>query len=277
MFVRFRDTKHRLQCSLVETRRVAGRVHHEHIAQLGSIEAPPSVRERIEFWHRLHDRLAKLGNRVDPAAQAKVLGAVHARIPMVTLDEIEAAKLENAEADERFWSGLQDMHQDQANGHKQLAATAERVAAAGEAAATEAGANAAAAKERAARIRQGADVPGGLGKPMTYEDMIEYLRKSGFTNADLERMRLLTTLSETELRNEFFPEVHKATDRAIDQATRSFVRRRSIKHMADAWREGVEARQQGGARDELPEDYCEPTRKPEALAWLMGWDGEPLE
>jgi hypothetical protein len=277
VFIRFRQTTSRLQCSLVETRRVGGRVRHEHVAGLGSIEVPPSVRGRLEFWRRLHERLAKLGNRVDPATQAKVLGTIHARIPMVTLDEIEAAKLENAEADERLWSSLQGMHREQAEGQKQLAATAERAATAGEAAAAEAASKAAAAKERAERIKAGEDMPGGLGKPMTQEDIIEYLRKSGFTNADLERMRLLTTLSETELRNEPFPEVHKATDRAIDHATRSFVRRRSIKHMADAWREGVEARERGAAREELPKDYCEPTRKAEALAWLMGWDGEPLE
>jgi hypothetical protein len=38
MFVRFRETGRRLQCSLIETRRVDGKVRHEHIASLGSIE-----------------------------------------------------------------------------------------------------------------------------------------------------------------------------------------------------------------------------------------------
>jgi hypothetical protein len=31
MFPRFRQTRHRLQVSLVETRRETGKVHHEHI------------------------------------------------------------------------------------------------------------------------------------------------------------------------------------------------------------------------------------------------------
>ena len=54
----------RLQLSLIETRRCDGKVRHEHIASLGS-----SVAERIAFWTRLHERLAKLANRVDAATQ----------------------------------------------------------------------------------------------------------------------------------------------------------------------------------------------------------------
>jgi hypothetical protein len=72
MFVRFRQTKHRLQLSLVETRRIDGRVLHEHIASLGSIENPPTVRARTAFWQRLHERLAKLSNRIDPATQGRI-------------------------------------------------------------------------------------------------------------------------------------------------------------------------------------------------------------
>jgi hypothetical protein len=57
--------------SLVETRRVDGKVRQEHIAGLGSIEVPPSVADRITFWQRLHERFAKLSNRVDAATQTK--------------------------------------------------------------------------------------------------------------------------------------------------------------------------------------------------------------
>jgi hypothetical protein len=77
MFTRFRQTRYRLQVSLIETRRVGGKVHHEHVASLGSVKTPPSVPERIAFWL---DRLGKLSNRIDAATQGKVLGAVHARI-----------------------------------------------------------------------------------------------------------------------------------------------------------------------------------------------------
>jgi hypothetical protein len=87
MFVRFRGTRRRLQVSLVETRRIDGKVCHEHIASFGSVPKSASVDDRIAFWQRLHERLAKLTNRVDAAMQGKILGAIHARIPMVIVDE----------------------------------------------------------------------------------------------------------------------------------------------------------------------------------------------
>jgi hypothetical protein len=109
MFVRFRQAGHKLQTSLIETRRVDGKVRHEHIASLGSIILPPSVADRITFWQRLHDRLAKLSNRVTAEDQGKVLGAVHAKVPMVTADEQHALQLENAKADAPFWDRMADM------------------------------------------------------------------------------------------------------------------------------------------------------------------------
>src|SRR5262249_58499298 len=42
MLVHFRETPYGLAMSLVETRRENGKVRHEHIASLGSIETPPS-------------------------------------------------------------------------------------------------------------------------------------------------------------------------------------------------------------------------------------------
>ena len=90
MFVRFRDLAYRLQLSLVETRRLDGKVRHEHVASLGSIETPPTIADRIAFWSRLHERLGRLSNRIDGEMQGKVLGAVHARVPMITPDEQRA-------------------------------------------------------------------------------------------------------------------------------------------------------------------------------------------
>jgi hypothetical protein len=54
MLVHFRETPYGLAMSLVETRREKGKVRHEHVASLGSIETPPSVAARIEFWRGLH-------------------------------------------------------------------------------------------------------------------------------------------------------------------------------------------------------------------------------
>src|SRR4051794_40160558 len=94
MFVRFRTARRRLQASLIETHRVAGKVRHEHVASLGAIAAELSVADRIEFWRQLHQRLERLGNRFDAEAKAKLLGEVHARIPMVTIEEMRTLQIE---------------------------------------------------------------------------------------------------------------------------------------------------------------------------------------
>src|SRR5262245_11803485 len=96
MLVHFRETPYGLAMSLVETRRESGKVRHEHVASLGSIETPPSVAARIEFWRGLHERLAQLSNRLDAERRGKVIGAVHARVPMVMPDEQRALQLEKA-------------------------------------------------------------------------------------------------------------------------------------------------------------------------------------
>jgi hypothetical protein len=44
MFVRFRETGRRLQCSLIETRRANGKVQHEHIGSLGAVPISPLSR-----------------------------------------------------------------------------------------------------------------------------------------------------------------------------------------------------------------------------------------
>src|SRR5215510_13228510 len=90
MLVHFRETPYGLAMSLVETGRESGKVRHQHVASLGSIETPLSVAARIEFWRGLHERLDQLSNRPDAETRGKVIGAVHARVPMVTPDEQRA-------------------------------------------------------------------------------------------------------------------------------------------------------------------------------------------
>jgi hypothetical protein len=48
------------------------------------------VADRIAFWARLHDRITILSNRIDPEAQAKIIGDIHARVPMPTPEEQRA-------------------------------------------------------------------------------------------------------------------------------------------------------------------------------------------
>jgi len=96
MFVRFRQyTDRLLQISIIETRRIDGKVRHELVARLGSVAVPPSVPDRLAFWQRLHERLAKLSNRVDAATQDKLLCQIHARIPMVIDDEQHNEQLDD--------------------------------------------------------------------------------------------------------------------------------------------------------------------------------------
>jgi hypothetical protein len=90
MFVRFRKTPRRLQASVVETRRAAGKVASEHVASLGSVTLPMTVRGRQASWAHLWDRLHALSNRVGADDQAKIRNAVHARIPMVLPEEATA-------------------------------------------------------------------------------------------------------------------------------------------------------------------------------------------
>src|ERR1700722_10132321 len=109
MFVRFRRQGRRLQPSLMQTRRISGRICNEHIASLGSVDADVSIRERLAFWAKLPERLARLDNRVGPDDQAKVYAALHARIPMVTPDEQQALQEANAKGDEQLWEAMRDM------------------------------------------------------------------------------------------------------------------------------------------------------------------------
>jgi len=87
MLARFRQTATGLQCSLVETRRIDGKVLHELVANLGSVPKSPSVADRIAFWRRVYETLTELANRIDAETQGKIISAVHSRIPLVTPNE----------------------------------------------------------------------------------------------------------------------------------------------------------------------------------------------
>lgn len=225
MFVRFRETQSRLQVSLVEARRTDGTVRHEHVASFGSVPMPPSVDDRLAFWKRLHERLAKLANRIDPATHGKVLGQVHARVPMVVVDEQRDVQLRNAESDEQFWSGIRDMNLANVEEHKALAETVARSITTMQVAADEAAANAATAKERTERIRRGEDIEGGLGKPMTREDYERILRKAGLTDADIAHCKRLHELSELGLMDEVYAETSKAREQSMRAVSRRMLLR----------------------------------------------------
>jgi hypothetical protein len=192
MFVRFRRDRSRLQVSLAECRRLDGKAKQAHVAGLGSIEREPmTTAGRVAFWRELPPRLNKLANRIG-GDQIKILDAVHARIPMVTIDEMHALQRENAEADVEVWQTFEDLAD--AEGQKELAAIAARKAADAEARAKGAAEKAAEARERIARLDRGETLTGGLGKPLqlTRQDFI----KAAFTESDLRHMRALGEFCE---------------------------------------------------------------------------------
>ena len=184
MFVRFRQSDRRLQASLAETRRQDGKVRHEHVAGLGSVPIALSPTDRLAFWTKLHQRLDALSNRVDAAQRGAILTAIHARIPMPTLDDQQAVQLERAQADARFWETLAEMHADDIEGHKTLLAMAQRKIAEREPLAADTAAKAQAAKDRLALVEKGEAVA-GIPAPMTRADLLEDLWHDGGPSAAL--------------------------------------------------------------------------------------------
>ena len=221
MFVRFRQSCDRLALSIATTERATGKVRAEHIASLGSISLPLTVADRIQFWHRLHERLARLGNRVDSEAQAKLLASIYERVPMPTMDELHAEQLKNAEDDERFWQTVSDTQKEMAEGYELTAAAAGANAVAARAAMTEAAERAAAIHERIEQLKRGESVS-GFTKPLSYK---EALRKMGWTASDVRHADRLGQIERMGAFNEY---VKSSTpSRRRDQAaSRAFLRRK---------------------------------------------------
>jgi hypothetical protein len=74
----------------------------------------------MAFWTKLHQRLDALSNQVDATQRGAILAAIHARIPMPTLDDQQTVQLERAQEDARFWEMLEGSYADDIEGHKGL-------------------------------------------------------------------------------------------------------------------------------------------------------------
>ena len=225
MFVRFRKATERLQVSLAETSRAAGKIQQEHVASLGAVADPPSVRDRFEFWRQLYERLTRLSNRLDTSTQAKILDEVHARVPMVTVEDIRALQLESAEADEKFWSGLCGLHQAKADDNRGLLATVQAAIATAEIEAASAATNADAAKERARKVRNGEAVAGGTSKPLIQDDLTRIMRDAGWTTQDIDHAGIVARIADLGGLDELMQEVQRRHRRAEYAAARTVLRR----------------------------------------------------
>jgi hypothetical protein len=213
MFVRFRQGARRLQLSLVETRRDGGKVRHEHVASLGAIATPLTVAGRIELWQGLHQRLGRLSNRLDDETRAKILGAVHARIPMPRVDEIHALNLEEAKQHEAAWRMRHVSTEAIVDENKIRLKAAERLIADGEPLVASAAEEVKAAKARRERVERGESVP-LPGKPPT-------LKELGITLAHARHIRTVTALTPEQ-----FERFIKFGWRNVDVARRDYAKLR---------------------------------------------------
>lgn len=128
--------------------------------------------------------LGRLSNRLDDEMQAKILGAVHTRVPMPTVDEIRALQLEHAKEHETAWRIRHTQTKGIVEANKALRDGASKMVGAGEpllAAATE---ELNAAVSRRERIQRGETVPVS-GKPPS-------LKELGITPAQAKHGRRIT-------------------------------------------------------------------------------------
>jgi hypothetical protein len=89
-----------------------------HVAGLGSVPLPPSPADRVGFWIKIHQRLATLSNRLDDEMREAILAAIHARIPIPTAEDQEAAKKSGREANAALSAILRDKHRALADVHR---------------------------------------------------------------------------------------------------------------------------------------------------------------
>ena len=226
MFIRFRSHVRRLQVSIVETRRADGRVRHEHVAGLGSIEVALTVAGRLAFWKGAHERFARLGNRIDGETRGRLMGVVHERIPMVTPEEQQALQREDLEADEKFWADLHDLHAGTVEDTKGLATKVERNIAKGQAELAKAAERRDAARAARERLDRGEDVVSGLGKRMTSRDLVKIMKDAGWKPADFRNAARLGEIHRLGGSDELVTEIIKRRRASELAASRAVLRRR---------------------------------------------------
>lgn len=222
MFVRFRSGGQRLHVSLVETHRVDGKVRQIHVGALGSVPLTLTTTDRMTFWAKLHQRLARLSNRIATEDHYAILAAAQTRIPMPTPDERQAAQVEAATTDARFWETIEGWHRDDAASSRAMIAGVEAKIAAGEAQAKVAETKAKAAKERQAQAEAGEDT-GLPGRSMTRAEIAEMI---GWTAADFRHAdRLIAIEAAAPGRSEVTAELMRR-DRSRERAASRAVLKR---------------------------------------------------
>jgi len=197
MFVRFRERNSRLLVSLAETRRRDGKVRQGHVADLGAINLEASAEDRVTFYRKLHERLSRLGNRIDPAKVGAILAAINARDPMATVDELPAVRVGQAERSLRQWRLHLEGCQEQVALHQQLKATVERKIDQWSKEAVRAQANVEAAQAAVA------DPAKPVPRELSRAEINRILREVGMTKQQVHRARKLAAMSDEEFEQRY--------------------------------------------------------------------------
>jgi hypothetical protein len=122
--------RHRLEVSIVETRREGNKVKQNHVASLGSVAGnSPAAREA--FWLECEARLARLANRLGPETD-RLRAAVAARIPPLTDAEREAMAAQAWDRLQTTWDGHADAKAREASHLNEIAKQLRREATAAE-------------------------------------------------------------------------------------------------------------------------------------------------
>jgi hypothetical protein len=193
MHIRSRRHHRRLQISLIDTRRIDGKVRQEHVASLGSVPPDASVQDRVAFWTQVHPRLSRLDNRLDPATRGRVMGELHKLVPMVPVDTAVADKIKAATRNVKQSATMRDMFQETVAAKKAMVAKLQVDIAEGE---THVANMADAVKrdeDKLRRLEAGEDVP---VREMTYAACRAILKAAGWTRSDFTHMERMQELDE---------------------------------------------------------------------------------
>lgn len=214
MFVRFKSSPRRLHLSLVETRRVDGKVKHDHIASLGSIPVPFTTPDRLDFTASFNERISRLDNRITPEQREAIIVAIGKRIPWPTPEELKVAQIQAAKADAATFQIMADQMSETAAMAKKWAKRAKEAAAAKKACEGVAKD----ARGRAARLERGETNAGSYRNG----DLSELLK---FSASDRRHQRRLSAIHKAGRDEDLIDDIQKRLRASEKAASRALVRR----------------------------------------------------
>jgi hypothetical protein len=208
MHVRSRLHHRRLQISLIDTRRVDGKVRQEHVASLGSVPPDMTVQDRQAFWTQVHPRLSRLDNRLGPDERARVMGELHEIVPMVPLDAAISGKIETETRNLKRSTDLRDMFQEMVDGKKALLAKLQREIAEGEVHVAKMDDSVKHHRDKLDRLEAGEDVP--VSKELDRAATRAICKEAGWTRSNFHRAALMQELGGEEGFTEYLDEIHRS-------------------------------------------------------------------